>query len=126
MRIRKDDLVEVIAGESAEKGRARRVIRVLTDEERILVEGVNLVYKHVKPNRRNQQGGRLSKEAPIHVSNVQLYCKACNRGVRTGVAYDPADGRKYVYCKSCKKAGRATVMRYLSKARPAYAAKKPS
>jgi large subunit ribosomal protein L24 len=126
MRIRKDDLVEVIAGESAEKGRARRVIRVLPGEERVIVEGVNLVYKHVKPNRRNQQGGRLSKEAPLHVSNVQLYCKACNRGVRTGVAYDPADGRKYVYCKSCKKAGRSTVMRYLSKARPAYAAKKPS
>jgi len=126
MRIRKDDLVEVIAGESAEKGRARRVIRVIADEDRLIVEGVNLVYKHVKPNRRNQQGGRLSKEAPIHVSNVQLYCKTCNRGVRTGVAYDPADGRKYVYCKSCKKAGRSTVMRYVSKARPAYAAKKPS
>jgi large subunit ribosomal protein L24 len=126
MRIRKDDLVEIIAGESAEKGRARRVIRVMPDEDRVIVEGANLVYKHVKPNRRNQQGGRLSKEAPIHVSNVQLYCKACNRGVRTGVAYDPADGRKYVYCKSCRKAGRSTVMRYMSKARPAYAAKKPS
>ena len=49
MHIRKDDLVEVTTGESAQRGRARRVIRVLADEDRIVVEGVNLVYKHVKP-----------------------------------------------------------------------------
>jgi large subunit ribosomal protein L24 len=124
MRIRKDDLVEVITGEFAEKGRARRVIRVLSDKKRLVVEGVNLVYKHLKPSRRNPQGGRLSKEAPIDVSNVQVYCKVCNRGVRTGVAYDETNGHKYLFCKKCKQNGRAGVIRRLSKARPAYAKKK--
>jgi large subunit ribosomal protein L24 len=124
MRIRKDDLVEVITGESAERGRPRRVVRVLTDQNRIVVEGVNLVYKHLKPNRRTAQGGRLSKESPIDVSNVLIFCKVCNHGVRTGVAYEERDGHKYLFCKSCKKGGRTTVIRRLSKGREAYAKKK--
>jgi large subunit ribosomal protein L24 len=124
MHIRKDDLVEVITGEWAEKGRARRVIKVLPEENRVVVEGVNLVYKHLKRSQRNTQGGIISKEAPLEISNVQLFCKVCNRGVRTGVAYDEADGHKYLYCKACKKNGRTTVMRRLSKPRPAYAKKK--
>jgi large subunit ribosomal protein L24 len=123
MHIRKDDLVEVRTGESKQPGRARRVIRVLPEENRIVVEGVNLVYKHVKPNRRNVQGGRLSKEAPIDASNVLPWCKTCNRGSRVGFAYDPGDGHKYIYCKRCKKQGRTTVLRSLSKPRKAYARK---
>ncbi len=123
MHIRKDDLVEVITGEFAQKGRARRVLQVFPDENRVLVEGVNLVYKHVRPNRRSPQGGRLSKEAPIDASNVLQFCKVCGRGARTGAAYDPADGHKYLFCKRCKKNGRNTVLRTLSKARPAYAKK---
>jgi large subunit ribosomal protein L24 len=122
MHIRKDDLVEVITGESKDR-RARRVMRVFPEENRVLVEGANLVYKHVKPNRRNMQGGRLSREAPIAVSNVLLWCKTCNRGSRVGFAYDPNDGHKYMYCKRCKKQGRSTVLRNLSKARKAYARK---
>jgi large subunit ribosomal protein L24 len=122
MHIRKDDLVEVITGESKDR-RARRVMRVFPEENRVLVEGANLVYKHVKPNRRNMQGGRLSREAPIDASNVLLWCKACNRGSRVGFAYDPNDGHKYMYCKRCKKQGRSTVLRNLSKARKAYARK---
>jgi large subunit ribosomal protein L24 len=124
MHIRKDDLVEVITGESAQKGRARRVLRVLAGENRLVVEGVNLVYKHVKPNRRNMQGGRLSMESPIDVSNVMLFCKVCNRGVRVGFAYDETDGHKFMYCKSCKKTGKHTVLRNISKAKKAYAKKK--
>src|SRR5262249_45191900 len=57
MHVRKDDMVEVIAGDDAEKGRARKVLRVLPDVNKVVVEGVNRVYKHVKPNRRNPQGG---------------------------------------------------------------------
>ena len=65
MHIKKDDLVVIISGDDAEPGRAHRVLRVIPDEGKIVVEGVNRVYKHLKPNRRNQQGGRLSKEMPI-------------------------------------------------------------
>jgi large subunit ribosomal protein L24 len=123
VHIRKDDLVEVKTGEYAQKGKARRVIRVLPDEGRIVVEGVNLVYKHMRPSRHNVQGGRLSKEAPIDASNVLLWCKDCRRGVRTGAGYDPGDGHKYLYCRRCKRLGKNTVFRSLSKGRKVYAKK---
>jgi large subunit ribosomal protein L24 len=100
MHIKKDDLVEVIAGDDAERGRSHRVLRVLTENNKVVVEGVNKVYKHVKPNRRNPQGGRLSKEMPISVSNVLLYCPTCRRGRRIGRRY-AADGHKERYCKKC-------------------------
>ena len=57
-------------------------------KDKVVVEGINRVYKHVKPNRRNPQGGRLSKEMPIDVSNVLLFCPTCRRGVRIGRRYD--------------------------------------
>src|SRR5262245_40700874 len=100
MHIRKDDMVEVIAGEQKEPGRARKVLRVLPDDGKVVVEGVNRVWKHVKPNRRNPQGGRLSKEMPVDVSNVLLYCNSCRRGVRIGRRYLD-DGAKERYCKAC-------------------------
>ncbi len=118
MNIRKDDLVVVITGDDADPARAHRVLRVIPERGKVVVEGVNRVYKHLKPNRRNQQGGRLSKEMPVDVSNVQLYCAACKRGVRIGKRY-AEDGHKERYCKSCS----AALGAPLSKARPAYAKK---
>src|SRR5579885_116800 len=112
MHIRKDDMVEVIACDDAEKGRARRVLRVFPDENRVLVEGVNRVYKHLKPDRRNAQGGRLSKEMPISISNVLLFCPSCKRGVRIGKRYSD-DGTKERYCKKC-----GSGLGKLSKPRP--------
>jgi large subunit ribosomal protein L24 len=117
MHVRKDDMVEVIAGDDAQTGRARKVLRVLLDENKVVVEGVNRVYKHVKPSRRNPQGGRLSKEMPIAASNVLLFCNSCRRGVRSGRRY-AADGRKERYCKKC-----GSGLGLLSKARPKYAKK---
>jgi large subunit ribosomal protein L24 len=117
MHIRKGDQVEVITGDDAEKGVARRVLRVVPKENKVVVEGVNRVYKHLKPDRRNPQGGRLSKEMPIAISNVLLYCPTCRRGVRLGHRYD-ANGRKERYCRKC-----TTGLGLLSKARSAYAAK---
>ena len=117
MHVRKDDLVEVIAGDDAEPGRARRVLRVLRTEDKVVVEGVNRVYKHVKPSRRNPQGGRLSKEMPISASNVLLYCSTCRRGRRSGHRY-AADGHKERYCKKC-----GAGLGALRKARAKYAKK---
>jgi len=76
------------------------VLRVVTDKNKIVVEGVNRVYKHLKPGRRNPQGGRLSKEMPIDVSNVQMFCTTCKRGVRVGKRI-ATDGSKERYCKKC-------------------------
>lgn len=101
MHVKKDDLVEVISGDDAVKGKAFKVLRVLIAKNRLVVEGVNRVYKHVKPNKRNPQGGRLSVEAPIAVSNVLLFCPTCKRGVRFGKTI-AADGRKFRECKKCK------------------------
>ena len=117
MHVRKDDMVEVITGDDAEKGRPRRVLRVLPDKNKVVVEGVNRVYKHVKPSRRNPQGGRLSKEMPVAASNVLLYCPTCRHGVRAGRRYG-ADGHKERFCKKC-----SASLGVLSKPRPKYAKK---
>lgn len=98
MNIRKDDTVVVVTGD--DKGKSGRVLRVLPDKGRVVVEGINRVFRHVRPSRRNPQGGRLSKEMPVDVSNVMLYCPSCRHGVRVGRRYS-ADGRKERYCKKC-------------------------
>ena len=103
MMIRKDDQVEVIAGDDKGTPQARRiarVLRVLPSKNKIVVEGINRVYKHLKPSQKNPQGGRLSKEMPIDASNVMLFCSACNRGVRVGHRFNAA-GQKQRYCKKC-------------------------
>ncbi|MFM8431525.1 MAG: 50S ribosomal protein L24 [Bacteroidota bacterium] len=70
LNVRKGDTVKVISGDS--KGSQGRVLEVIVAERRILVEGVNMVTKHTKPNAKNTQGGIVKKEAPIHISNVMV------------------------------------------------------
>lgn len=76
MHIRKNDTVLVITGKY--KGRRGRVLRVFPKEQRVLVEGVNMCKRHTRPSQRNQQGGIVEREAPIHVSNVAPWCEAVN------------------------------------------------
>lgn len=115
MHIRKDDIVQVMTGD--DKGKRGRVLSVSPKTGKVTVEGVNRVYKHMKPNRRNQQGGRLSKEMPVDASNVMLIDPQTNKPTRVGVRY-LADGSKERFAK---KSG-ATLGR-MSKPRPAYAKK---
>lgn len=117
MHVRQGDQVEVITGDDAAPGVPRKVIRVLPDKNKVLVEGVNRVYKHLKPDRRNPQGGRLSKEMPIAASNVLLFCTSCRKGVRVGRRYG-SDGHKERYCKKC-----GVSLGMLSKARAKYSPK---
>ena len=70
MKIRSGDLVEVIAGD--ERGKQGNVLRAIPDKSRVVVEGVNMVFKHMRKTQQNQRGGRIEKEAPIHVSNLKL------------------------------------------------------
>ncbi len=104
MHIRVNDTVEVISGEdrgSADSPTRGRVLRVLRDKEKIVVEGVNRVFRHMKRGaRNNQQGGRLSKEMPVSISNVLLVCGKCNKATRTGARLRP-DGVKERFCKKC-------------------------
>ncbi len=101
MKIRRGDMVQVMTGE--DKGpTARKVLSIVPGGKKVLVEGVNRVYKHVKRGHpRSPQGGRLSKEMPIDISNVLLYCDSCGRGVRVGYRYT-TDGAKERYCKICE------------------------
>jgi len=79
-KIRKGDTVQVITGDH--RGETGKVLRVLPDRNLVLVEGVNLVFRHVRPSRRNPQGGRIRKEAPLHVSNVLPVDPKTGRGSR--------------------------------------------
>jgi large subunit ribosomal protein L24 len=78
--VRKGDIVEVIAGDH--RGATGKVLRVDPKRQRVVVEGVNMIYRHVRPSRRNPQGGRLQKEAPIHISNVLPLDSKTNHGAR--------------------------------------------
>jgi large subunit ribosomal protein L24 len=78
--VRKNDIVEVISGDH--RGARGKVLRVDPDRELVVVEGVNMVFRHVRPTRRNPQGGRVQKEAPIHISNVLPYDSVKGKGLR--------------------------------------------
>jgi large subunit ribosomal protein L24 len=82
VKIKKGDKVQVIAG--AYKGTVAEVIKVLPKENKVVVEGVNVVKKHVKPNQMNPDGGIIEKEAPIHVSNVMAYDAKAKKASRIG------------------------------------------
>jgi large subunit ribosomal protein L24 len=77
MHIRRGDTVVVITGKY--KGRRGRVLRVLPREDRLVVEGVQMMKRHTKPSNRNQQGGIVEREAPIHISNVMPWCESAGR-----------------------------------------------
>ncbi len=115
MHIRKDDIVAILSGD--DKGKRGKVLRVLRIKNKVLVEGVNLVYKHLKPSQKNPQGGRLSKEMPVAASNVALIDPQTNTPTRVAVRFLP-DGTKELYAK---KSG--ARIRALSKANPKTAAK---
>ena len=90
-RIRKGDTVYVNAGN--DKGKTGKVLEILTDKNRAIVEGVNIVSKHTKPNAKNPQGGIVKQEAGIHISNLQLIDPA--KGVATRVGFKvKEDGTK--------------------------------
>ncbi len=100
VRVRKGDLVVVIAGDDAGPT-PREVLQVLDHGRRLVVQGVNRVYKHVRRGHpKSPQGGRLEVELPIDASNCMLYCPSCHKGVRVGFRYSK-EGRKERYCKKC-------------------------
>ena len=89
--IRTGDTVVVIAGQ--DKGKQGRVLRIIEDHGRVVVEGINKVWKHVRPSQRSPQGGRIQKDAPIHISNVMLVDPTTGKGTRTRM--EVRDGQKH-------------------------------
>lgn len=96
-KIKKGDLVEVIAGK--DKGKQGKVLELLVDKSRVRVEGVNRVKRHTKPSQKNPQGGIIEKEAPVHYSNVLLVDPKTNKGGRVKIVHK-GDKRSRVFKKS--------------------------
>jgi large subunit ribosomal protein L24 len=100
MRIRKNDTVIVRTGK--DRGKRGRVLRVIADKNRLVVEGVNMIKRHTRPNpQRNIKGGIVEREASLHSSNVQLVCPECGKMTRVGRRV-LADGRKVRICRKCE------------------------
>jgi large subunit ribosomal protein L24 len=100
MKIKKNDLVRVISGNY--KGSEGKVLKVFPDTDRVIVEKVHLIKRHMRKQRgQGQQGGIVEKEASVHVSDVILVCPKCAKPTRTGVVI-LADGSKARQCKKCK------------------------
>ncbi|MFM8706909.1 MAG: 50S ribosomal protein L24 [Planctomycetia bacterium] len=98
MLIHTGDLVEVTTGNA--RGTRAKVLSVRPDAEKVVVEGVGRVYRHMKRSQKNPQGGRLSREMPISVSNVLVVCGSCDKATRIGLKVG-ADGAKARVCKKC-------------------------
>lgn len=99
LKIKKGDTVLVLAGKN--KGDKGKVLQVIPATRRVIVEGINLVKRHTRATPKVPQGGIVTKEAPIHVSNVMLVCTKCGKPTRTGVKI-LADGKKVRVCKRCE------------------------
>jgi large subunit ribosomal protein L24 len=94
MKIRKNDQVVVIAGNA--RGKRGKVLKVFPDQDRVIVEGVNIIKRHTRPNQKNPQGGIIQREGPIHLSNVMLLDPKTNEPTRVGtkIIRDTGTGKK--------------------------------
>ena len=98
--IRKNDTVVVTTGR--DRGKRGRVLSLVPEKNRLVVEGVNMIKRHTRPNpQRNIKGGIVEREAAIHASNVQLVCPECSKMTRIGHKV-LADGRKIRICRKCE------------------------
>ena len=103
MKIRVGDTVVVIAGK--DKGKTGEVLQVLAKEERVIVEGVNMVTKHIKPSQADPEGGIVTREAPIHVSNVAFYDSKSKSAVKLGYKVSVDENGKKTKVRVNKKTG---------------------
>ena len=98
MWVKVGDTVQVTTGDDA--GVKAKVKEINHETGKVVVEGVNRVYKHVRKSQRNPQGGRLSMEMPVQMSNVAVVCSRCNKATRMAARF-LKDGSKERYCKKC-------------------------
>ncbi len=99
LNIKREDTVVVISGK--EKGRNGRVIRILPKKERVIIEKINIIKRHMKPSKTYSQGGIIEKEGTLHISNIMLLCPRCNKPTRIGNLILES-GKKVRTCKKCK------------------------
>jgi len=98
MRLKKDDKVKVISGK--DKGKVSKILKVLKDKNKIVVEGVNVVKKYIRPSQSHPEGGKEEIEEPIYYWKAQLVCNHCKNPTRIGILYLES-GKKVRVCKKC-------------------------
>lgn len=98
MRIRKGDQIQIIAGK--DRGKSGKVLRVISENSKIVVEGLNLMKKHMKPKKSGEKGQRVEIPSPISISNVMLVCPKCGKLTRVG--FEISKESKLRICKKCK------------------------
>lgn len=98
-KLKKNDTVKISSGK--DKGKTGKVLGVFIQEKRALVQGLNLVKKHTRRTREDQQGGIIQKESPISISNLMVVCQKCGKETRIGFNL-LSDGTKVRICKKCK------------------------
>lgn len=99
MKIKSNDKVKIIAGK--DKGKSGKVIKVISADNRIIIEGINLVKRHIKSRKRGEQGQTVTASSPINASNAILICPKCNKETRIGYLVLEG-GEKHRVCKKCK------------------------
>jgi large subunit ribosomal protein L24 len=99
VHVKKNDQVFILAGK--DRGKTGKVLKVFVEGNRAIVEGINFVNRHTRANpQKNVKGGILPKESPIHLSNLMIVCKRCNKHSRVAIS-QIQDGRKVRVCKNC-------------------------
>lgn len=98
MKIRKNDTIKIIAGK--DKGKNGKVLRVFSERNKILVDGLNLFKKHVKPKKQGQKGEIILVSRPVDISNVMIICSSCQKATKIG--YQIEDNQKTRICKKCQ------------------------
>lgn len=96
--LKKNDTVIIVTGN--DKGKKGRVLSIESEKNRLVVESLNMIKKHMKPNKQNSQGGIIEKEAPVHRSNVMFICPKCAKPTRIGSSI-LENGKKFRVCKKC-------------------------
>ena len=97
VHVKRDDTVVILTGK--DKGKQGKVLEVSPSEQKVIIEGCNIVSKHVKPRRMGETGGIVKAESPIYACKVQVVCPKCSKATR--VAYKIEDGKKSRVCKHC-------------------------
>lgn len=97
LKVKKGDTVKVLSGN--DKGKTGEVLEIIPKTQKIIVKGINIKKKHMKPRRQGEEGGIISKEFPIHMSKVNVVCPKCGKTVRIGFKMDKDN--KVRVCKSC-------------------------
>ncbi len=103
MKIKKNDKVKIIAGK--DKGKTGKVLQIFLAEQRASVEGVNILIKHLRPQKQGEKGQRIEFPAPLRISNMMLICPKCNKETRVGykiVKTEKGKEKKYRVCKKCE------------------------